>query len=265
VDLPSTLLEAVAIALVVIVLIVVLWMAKSDWEKNQKKAHHRVALLMGFTSYSDIGVWFQDIPDILEFGLFSWAEDTFGVQTPVLRGSFSSNDVLLFDYVYGQQAQHSCWSRQTVACFKQANITIPNFQLIAKKNFYVNPDFRTFRGSRIQLENNPTFSKRYSLHASDEHEVRAMFDQIMLDFFAHHEGWSVEAGRGWLLVYRRGSTVEPAQIPSFLAETKRIFILVAGPAANLERNATILREEGQEAEAAKMEARVKAIREKNAQ
>ena len=218
------------------------------WENRRKKALLRVALMMGFTFYPDMESWFPDRPDIFDFGLFM-CEGRMGIETPVLTGSFDSNDVLLFDYKYGGGRQYETSKRQTVACFK-LHRTIPSFQLIAKaKKFEIVKAHRPVVSSRIHFDKNPTFSKRYSLYASDANAVGAMFYPNIVNFFerqedwsvnfferlghrivvlvmhGEREDWSVEAGRGWLLVYRHGSTVNPRQIPGFLDETKRIFML----------------------------------------
>jgi hypothetical protein len=175
----------------------------------------------------DNGVLYQEkadhlLPALAHLRLFSRGHSRKAVD---LISDSAGEEFWLFEYRYvtghGKNAHRH---RMTVAAFphlRAANeqggsVELPAFELSREHIFH--KIGQAFGFQDIDFPEHPSFSKRYLLRAQNEAAVRRLFDPGLLDFFDKVPEINVEAGGKYLIVYRAGKRVKPAEALAFLDE-----------------------------------------------
>jgi len=145
----------------------------------------------------------------------------------LLRTSVDGTAATIFDYSYETGTRKSRGTyRQTVLLLESERLNLPSFALF--------PDgfgqkLLGLAGKQdIDFENQSKFSKAYVLQGPNEAEVRALFNDERLAFFAQRPGLCVEGGGRRLLYYRTHKRVSPTDIPSFLEEGLAVLRALSG-------------------------------------
>lgn len=106
--------------------------------------------------------------------------------------------------------------RQTVLLFESERLNLPTFLLRPET---LGAKVRNALGQQdIDFDQHPDFSSAYVLHGPDESQIRALFTNEKLDFFAHTRGLGVEGFGQKLLCYRPKKVVSAKEFNSFLKE-----------------------------------------------
>ena len=116
---------------------------------------------------------------------------------------------------------------QTVIWFRSTQLSLPSFVMRPEHVFHKIGS--AFGYQDIDFESNRTaadFSKKYLLRGGDEHAIRSLFKDNVLDFFATHPGKLVLEGRDErLILYRPMQLIRPENISVFLEEGLEVFRL----------------------------------------
>ena len=139
----------------------------------------------------------------------------------IFRGSSAAIQAELFDYRYTVgSGKNSSTYNQTVAHFSATSFDFPSFEM-KPENFFHRVG-TTFGMQDIDFEEHPDFSKSYLLQGDNEVAIRNLFDRHMLDFFSNHKGWTVEASKQELIIYKSGRRVSPDELKGFMEESLAI-------------------------------------------
>lgn len=136
----------------------------------------------------------------------------------ILQGEIARSEVILFADHYLIDGEY--WHAQTVAAFRLHERRLPLFSMRQKSSVPWVGEFSEMHD--ITLGSHPEFSGRYFLRGKDEQAVRSLFSLGVLAFFSQEEGWSVEGGGQWLVIYRDGVQIAGEDLPQFLNDTARI-------------------------------------------
>ncbi len=116
---------------------------------------------------------------------------------------------------------------QTVIWFRSPQLSLPSFVMRPEHVFHKIGS--AFGYQDIDFESNRTaadFSKKYLLRGGDEHAIRSLFKDNVLNFFATHPGRLVLEGRDdRLILYRPEQLIRPENISVFLEEGLEVFRL----------------------------------------
>jgi hypothetical protein len=138
----------------------------------------------------------------------------------LMEGRVGDCPVCLLDYRYTVGAgKHQHTWRQTVVVVPAA-AGLPAFQLSPES--FLHKIGQLFGYQDINFAENPEFSRRYLLRGPDEAAIRAAFPPDVLEYFARHQGWTVESRAGRLLIYRKGTRAKPDACPQLVADALRI-------------------------------------------
>jgi hypothetical protein len=107
----------------------------------------------------------------------------------------------------------------TLALFPDAARGLPDFQLTSVSTPRI---LGSLVANRIEFPGNPEFSKHYTVQGKDENAIRRAFDDSTLRFLATHQSWDVETRSGAATVSRASRSLEPNQLPDFLAEAVQV-------------------------------------------
>ena len=143
----------------------------------------------------------------------------------LLRGRAGGLDVSLFDYAYvtGGGKSRRTW-RQTVLAFEFADADLPGFSLRPEMWFHKVGQWLGYKD--IDFDTNPKFSKQYLLRSGErEEDVRALFNDRVLEYFADHPNLCTEGCGGRLVYYRAQKRIGPDEVRPFLEEGFRVLAL----------------------------------------
>ncbi|MFO0969093.1 MAG: hypothetical protein U0793_26360 [Gemmataceae bacterium] len=151
--------------------------------------------------------------DLFQHGRTRWFRN-------VIHGTVRGIEVCLFDYQYTMgSTRHPQCRHQTAVAFRVPNLNLPDFGLRLKNGsdrfgpWMAGSTLETQIGYRgIPLENHERFAERFQIYARHEAEVRRLFAQDRLDYFAALADVNVEAHDDRLLVYRHAAPTNPAAV-----------------------------------------------------
>ena len=135
----------------------------------------------------------------------------------LMRGTIADLEALLFDYSYttgGGRSQTT--HRQTVAAFRLADATLPEFELRPENVFHKIGS--AFGYEDIDFQQHPSFSSRYLLRGAEEEAIRRAFNEEVVAYLEQSRGLCVEVVANWLIAYRSGRRVKPNLLGGFLEE-----------------------------------------------
>ena len=117
----------------------------------------------------------------------------------ILRGNVDEREIIIFNYTYTTGSHKSSTTHyHTVAAFR---VDLPIFTLKPEK--MLQKIGAALGMQDIDFDNYPAFSSAYQLSAEDESVVRRIFAAPILRYFSANKDWRVEAGGGWLIVYKK--------------------------------------------------------------
>jgi hypothetical protein len=191
------------------------------WLGEQKRtaALADVALRLGFNFEAKVSN--EEGATLGSFHLFQVGRSRKGKN--LLRGRSDGADAIVLDYQYTiGSGKNSHTYNQTVVIYPGAAgaPALPDFTL--GPEHWWNKIGEIFGHGDINFEGSEEFSKRYLLKGPDEVAIRTLFGAEALGFFAQHQGWSVEAAGGSLVVYHSGLRTKPEEMQPFLAETAAV-------------------------------------------
>jgi hypothetical protein len=145
--------------------------------------------------------------------------------TNLMRGSSAGRELAVFDYEYvtGSGKSRHVW-RTTVACLRFDGPGLTHFVLRPEGTWDKISNW--FRGSDIDFDTHPEFSRRFVLRGENEKGIRNLFTRDVLEFFERHPGTSAEGADQALLFYRHGKRISENEISTFLANSFELLTLI---------------------------------------
>lgn len=139
----------------------------------------------------------------------------------LIRGRSASEPEWLFDYQYttGSGKNHRT-HRQTVAAFQLSGATLPEFDL--RPEHFFHKIATAFGYQDIDLPEYPQFSSWFLLRGRDEFAVRGLFTGQRIEAVTSARNICLEGSGAWLIIYRAGKRVRPADLDDFLAEARSL-------------------------------------------
>ncbi len=191
-----------AIVLIIVVLLATLAVLRNERRRKQIRA-----------ALEQMGYVVTDVQ--VDLDLEPFAISRLGDQGIIDRRGlrFQVDDALItvFDYMAsswvgrGRNRRMTKADRQTVLLFESEQLDLPAFSLHPET---LGAKMRNALGQQdIDFDQHPDFSSAYVLHGPDESQVRALFTNEKLDFFAHTRGLGVEGLGQKLLCYRQKKVV----------------------------------------------------------
>jgi len=143
----------------------------------------------------------------------------------LLRGKAGGLEVAIFDYSYvtGSGKSRRTW-RQTVLAFEINDVDLPGFSL--RPEMWFHKIGQWFGYKDIDFESHPKFSRMYLLRSGEkEDDVRALFNDHVLEYYESHPNVCTEGCGGRLVYYRAQERVKPADVRLFLEEGFEVLAL----------------------------------------
>ena len=123
----------------------------------------------------------------------------------------------LFDYRYRTSSgKHHQTHQQTVLLLETERLQLPQVSLRPEGMFHKLAGALGYQD--IDFETHPAFSENYLLRGDDEAQIRALFSEEALCYYAQHIGLSTEGEAQQLIFYRAGQRVEPGWMENFLEQ-----------------------------------------------
>jgi len=188
-------------------------------EKKRTAALADAALRLGFSFEDRISN--EEAAALGSFHLFKIGRSRKGKN--LMRGKSYGADAIVLDYQYtvgGGKSSHTY--SQTVVIYpgSAGGTALPDFTL--GPEHWWDKVGEVFGHRDIDFESSEEFSKHYLLKGPDEAAIRTLFGAEPLGYFAQHQGWSVEAAGGSLVIYHTGRRAKPEEMQPFLAETAAV-------------------------------------------
>lgn len=147
----------------------------------------------------------------------------------LLRGKAGGLEVSIFDYSYvtGSGKSRHTW-RQTVLAFEFDDVNLPGFSLRPEQWFHKIGQWLGYQD--IDFESHPKFSKKYLLRSGErEEDVRALFNDRVLEYYEEHPNVCTEGCAGRLVYYRAQQRIAPLDVRPFLEEGFEVLALFRPP------------------------------------
>lgn len=188
-------------------------------EKKRTAALADVALRLGFNFEEKVSN--EEAVTLGSFHLFKVGRSRKGKN--LMRGKSNGAEAIVLDY------QYTIGSGKSSHTYSQTVVIYPGSAgAAALPDFTLGPEHwwdkvgEVFGHRDINFESSEEFSKHYLLKGPDEAAIRTLFGAEPLGFFAQHQGWSVEAAGGSLVIYRTERRPKPEEMQPFLAETAAV-------------------------------------------
>jgi len=135
----------------------------------------------------------------------------------VMRGQLDDIQVRVFDYRFTTSGgKHHRTHDQTVGLFETGRLGLPFFALRPEHLFHRLASAMGYQD--IDFEHQPAFSEAYLLQGQDETQIRTLFHESLLAYFARHPGVCTEGDGSLLVFYRQERRVDPSQLEGFVEE-----------------------------------------------
>jgi hypothetical protein len=181
-------------------------------QKRRTEQIQAVAERMGF-SFSEGAPGLGD--RLGHFRLFSQGHSR-QVRNVMFR-DIHGTTVTLFDYRYRTSSgKHNQTHWQTVLLVETERLQLPHFTLRPEGMFHRLAGALGYQD--IDFEAHPVFSDTYLLRGHDEAQIRTLFTEEALRYYARHAGLSSEGEAQQLIVYRAGRRAEPGSMEGFLEQ-----------------------------------------------
>ena len=188
-------------------------------EKKRTAALADVALRLGFSFEGKVSN--EEAATLGSFHLFKVGRSRKGKN--LMRGKSNGAEAIVLDYQYtiGSGKSSHTYSQTVVIYAASAGAAaLPDFTL--GPEHWWDKVGEVFGHRDINFESSEEFSKHYLLKGPDEAAIRTLFGAEPLGYFAQHQGWSVEAAGGSLVIYHTGRRAKPEEMQPFLAETAAV-------------------------------------------
>jgi hypothetical protein len=209
----------------VIVLMVAITVLSIRADRKRTEGLRRAAEEMGFEFTHDPGEGM--LGRYPGFHLFSQGRSR-DVRN-LLRGKAGGLEVSIFDYSYvtGSGKSRHTW-RQTVLAFEFDDVNLPGFSLRPEQWFQKIGQWLGYQD--IDFESHPKFSKKYLLRSGErEEDVRALFNDRVLEYYEEHPNVCTEGCGGRLVYYRAQQRIAPPDVRPFLEEGFEVLALFRPP------------------------------------
>lgn len=142
----------------------------------------------------------------------------------LMAGDKNGTGISIFDFKYTTRSgKNSHVFRQTVVCFRAAELSLPKFTLRAEGMFH-RIGSKMFGMQDIDFDTHPDFSKRFLLRGDSEARIRDAFTPEVLTFFETLDNRVCVEGNGQTLLFYRGAhLVKPGKLNGFLTEGFGVF------------------------------------------
>lgn len=143
-------------------------------------------------------------------------------QTPDLE-----TNVQIFDYRFetGYNKTRRSYN-QTVFFVQSKNLAVPEFSLKPETVFHKLGSY-LFKMEDIDFEQYPKFSDNYLLQGEDEHYIRFMMNDRLLQFFNSETGWYMEGINFYLILYKLNKRFKAREIRDFYIYGESIYKSIA--------------------------------------
>ncbi len=199
---------------VLVVVVLVVQIGRHFYERRRSDVLKEASLKLGLNFMEDDPAFFYE--DFSDLPLFSR-----GYSRRARNVMRSGDGLMFFDYSFTESGGKSSRTyNQTIAAVEFDADALPTFTMTPEGVFR---RLASMAGVLdVDFDSHPDFSSAYHLTGSDEAAIRKFFTQRVLDFFGAEEGWSMEGGDGWLVIYRAAKRVVPAELSSFIGDIRRM-------------------------------------------
>lgn len=175
----------------------------------------------------ELGLTYFPKGDPAWFSALSWREKLAFSCLNTLHGQTDDLVIRLFEHFYMTGVGPLKFPRrQTMIIFQSSALNhLPAFSLRPHTSLYRIASL-FFGNKRIEFESHPSFSHTLLLCASEEAQIRQVFDDDTLTFFEQGTNDCIYLENNSLLVYRKGVRVKPTEIRSFLDEGFAVYRLL---------------------------------------
>ena len=151
----------------------------------------------------------------------------------VLRAEAEGVRMSVFDYQFTTgSGKNQSTHRQTVLVVEANSLQLP--PLTMRPESLLDAIANVFGFRDIDFEDSPEFSRGFVLKSPNEELTRKLFDAEVFQFFVERRDASLEANRSRMVFYRRGKSVLPRDLKSFLADGLQLYNLFSARQTRLE-------------------------------
>lgn len=189
------------------------------YEKKRSEALILVAHSLGFT-FDKLG---RDLTRKIhdDFFLFSLGDNYTRDIKNEMWGVLDGLQISIFGYQYTVGfGRNSRTYKQTVLSIECTSTVLPEFVL--RPENLMHKIGQIFGYKDIDFESSYTFSDSYLLQGDNEDEIRKIFTNDVLSYFASNLGLSVESKNNLLLFYRDSKRCNPKEIERFCSEGREL-------------------------------------------
>ena len=135
--------------------------------------------------------------------------------------------VQIFDYRFetGFNKTRRSWE-QTIFFVQSKQLAVPEFSMQPETVFHKLGSY-LFKMQDIDFEQYPKFSGNYLLQGEDEHYIRFMMNDRLLQFFNSETGWYMEGINFYLILYKLNKRFKARQIRDFYINGEAIYQSIA--------------------------------------
>jgi len=194
----------------------------ADSREGQLRA---VAHRMGMT-YHPVKE-FDSINLLTEFQLFNKGRNRTIRNVLEKQSDNLETKVQIFDYRFetGFKKSRRTWD-QTVFFVQSKQLAVPEFTLQPESVFHKLGSY-LFDLQDIDFEQFPKFSDQYRLQGEDEHYIRFMMNDRLLQFFNSATGWYMEGTNFYLILYKLNKRFKARAIRDFYQQGEAIYQSIA--------------------------------------
>lgn len=135
--------------------------------------------------------------------------------------------VQIFDYRFetGYKKTRRSWD-QTVFFVESKKLAVPEFSMQPETVFNKLGTY-LFKMQDIDFDKYPKYSDNYLLRGEDEHYIRFMMNDRLLQLFNSETGWYMEGINFYLILYKLNTRFKARSIRDFYQQGESIYQLIA--------------------------------------
>jgi len=198
--------------LTILVLIVAAILATRYYERKRSEAMAAAAAEIGLDFSAD-----QDealLEALQDFTLFTQGHSRKMRNLMIAKTDLATLTIFDYRFVTGG-GQYSTTHQQSVILMQSDSLELPRFRL--KPEGFFDKIGAAIGFQDIDFDDNPDFSKAFTLKGDNEEAIRKFFDSKMLTDFLQHQRRAVESDRGLFIYYQTGRK-KPEEIRPFMAD-----------------------------------------------
>jgi hypothetical protein len=136
-----------------------------------------------------------------------------------------NTEVYIFDYYFRRGKGKSKHHWQTVFFVHSKYLGLPHFEMKPETLLHKVGELLGFKD--IDFEEYPVFSRKYRLKGPDEDFIRATWNDRVLHFFSEERKWHLEGINYYMVFYRPGKRMAPAEIRTLYHKGMEVFRLLS--------------------------------------